>query len=82
MRGAILSIDKKANPEPIKEWITALSSEEKDYFILEVATGKNNVGIQLVNRLRELFKIPRSESNYDTHRRSFSQLLENAKKQM
>lgn len=77
-----VSIDKKENTEPIKEWITALSSEEKDYFLLKLATGEINVGIQLVNRLRELFKIPKSDSNYDTHRRSFSQLLENANEQM
>lgn len=77
-----VSIDKKENTEPIKEWITALSSEEKDYFLLKVATGEINVGIQLVNRLRELFKIPKSDSNHDTHRRSFSQLLENANEQM
>lgn len=79
---AKVSVDKKENTEPIEEWITALSSEEKDYFFLKVATGEINVGIQLINRLRELFKIPKSESNHDAHRRSFSQLLENANQQM
>jgi ribosomal protein S15P/S13E len=65
--------------EPLEEWIAALSLKEKHDFLIKVARGEINVGVQLINHLRQLFKTPTNQVSDETDKRSFSQLLESAK---
>lgn len=72
---AELSTSRKSEIEPLEEWIYALSAQEKDKFLLKVVEGDPNVRLELLNRLRELFKSPENPSSVNIQRRTFSELL-------
>ncbi|NDJ25749.1 hypothetical protein GS682_30025 [Nostoc sp. B(2019)] len=75
---AIESIVEPFVSEPLEEWIAALPLKEKHDFLIKIARDEINVGVQLVNRLRQLFTTPTNQVSDETDRRSFSQLLESA----
>lgn len=78
---AELSVSQKSEVEPLEDWIYALSLQEKNEFLLKVVEGETNVRLQLINRLRELFKTSRNFSNDNIHRRSLSELIASSKEQ-
>ena len=60
--------------EPIEEWISALSENERTRYLLRVAEGEINVGVELMQRLRQQFgKTPKSVSVEG--RRTFAELV-------
>lgn len=41
--------------EPIEAWIAELSEAERNHYLLRVAQGERNIGIELIQKLREQF---------------------------
>ena len=66
---------QKELKEPFKDWINALSDQEKTKLLLEIVTGDSAIASQVRARLRRKFaKIPELLSSSDTDLRYFSEL--------
>ena len=76
-----LSVSQKSEVEPIEEWIQALSSSEKNEFLLKIVKDEPNVKLKLIKRLREIFKSAKNSSYDNISRRSVTELLKGAKEQ-
>ncbi|BAY14072.1 hypothetical protein [Calothrix sp. NIES-2098] len=75
------SVSQQDEVEPIEEWIRTLSSEEKNEFLLKVMRDEPNVKLQLIKRLRAIFKNPKNSGNDKITRRSLAELLTGAQEQ-
>jgi DNA-directed RNA polymerase specialized sigma24 family protein len=48
------SLNVQATDEPLERWVRLLPEDERNAFLLRVARGESHVGIELLQRLREL----------------------------
>lgn len=72
---AQVSQTRKELKEPFKDWVNALSEQDKTKLLLELVTGDSAIAIQLQARLRQKFaKAPELPSVSDVDRRHFSEL--------
>lgn len=78
---AQISVLQGEKVEPLAEWIAALSEAERNNFLLRVVQGEPHVGMQLLQRLRELFSNHKIDNSSGKHQRLFSELLTSAKQQ-
>jgi hypothetical protein len=74
------SPDLRATDEPLERWVRLLPEDECNAFLLRVAQGESHVGIELLQRLRELGS-PNAGSAGTAPRRGFAELQEAAKHQ-
>ncbi len=72
---------QKELKEPFKDWVNALSDQEKTKLLLEIVTGDSAIASQLQARLRQKFaNPPKLPSASDAKRRHFSELRSMADK--
>jgi hypothetical protein len=74
------SLNVQATDEPLERWVRLLPEDERNAFLLRVARGESHVGIELLQRLRELGS-PNAGSEGAAPRRDFAELQEAAKRQ-
>lgn len=60
--------------EPIEDWIAELSEAERNHYLLRVAQGERNIGIELIQKLREQFGQQPSMPTSQTGSRTFAEL--------
>lgn len=60
--------------EPVEEWISALSEDERNQYLLRVAKGESHVGVELMQRLRQQFNQPIKTVSVEG-RRTFAELV-------
>jgi hypothetical protein len=61
--------------EPIETWVAALPETERNDFLVRMARGETHIASQLVQRLRQLNRQPRSMTQPEQPKRSLADLM-------
>lgn len=69
---------EEEDSEPFEDWIAALSEAERNDFLVRIAQGESHVASQLVQRLRQLNRSPRSLEQPELPRRAVADLMASA----
>ncbi|NEO83981.1 MAG: hypothetical protein F6J87_06940 [Spirulina sp. SIO3F2] len=70
-----LAVDTKQQPEPLADWIAALPEAERNTYLLRVVQGEAQVGLELLQHLRQLHGVMQYPQGFTQGIRTLAQLL-------